>query len=858
MSMKRSLISRQFGAAAIAPLTLGLVAGLIALPSLAAAQSNSDKVSEVVVVATPLDADGAPLSHTPANAQTIGPDTIAQQSPTNIADLLNANIGSASVSGASGNPYQNDINYRGFQATSLLGAPVGLAVYFDGVRANEPFGSIVNWDLIPVNALRNVQIQPGSNAIFGLNALGGAVVANTRTGADSPGVSISGLYGSYARRAASLTAGGSDSAGFDYFLAGNYDKQTGYRDYSGSEVKQLFAKLRWHSPDDKTRISLSGAYADTSLSGTQSLPEDMLSTPKAAYTRPDNISNRLGLVNLEANQELNTTNRLAGQLYFRQSNAKSLNSNAGLDDGCFNPDGSLATATSGAFRCANAAPGGTAVNAVTSANALAMGFGRWTNTINSSLVVSSTKQDTTGGSAQWTNSAPIADHKNNLVLGARYDRSDVTFAQSTELAQLVNYGTVVIPNKAYGFTANGLTPSTANLPTFSGSNISDSVNLRSRVSELSIFIADTFDVTERFNITASGSFDRTTIDQTGANNQYLNSDGGYSWTDDVTGISYYNPSYVTSYRYANSAAGVNATPVGIPAGAVAGPESNSLDGSHTYQRFNPRVGFNFNVNPALGLFGSYSQSMRAPTSIELSCADPNSPCALPTGFNGDPALKAVTASTYELGARGSIGVFSWNAAAYDSRLQNDIQFIATSATYGYFFNVGATERRGIELGAQANLGKLNLSADYGYVEALYRAPFTTADGGNVVRGDHMPGIPSNTIKFRAGYPVAKVFQVGAAVIVSGSQYAHGNEDNTDPDGKVPGYTIVNLDAQIHLAKGLKLSLNIDNLLNEKYYTYGLSGQTSIYTLATEKFYTPAAPRGAWVRLTYDFGGAKSE
>jgi outer membrane receptor protein involved in Fe transport len=70
--------------------------------------------------------------------------------------------------------------------------------------------------------------------------------------------------------------------------------------------------------------------------------------------------------------------------------------------------------------------------------------------------------------------------------------------------------------------------------------------------------------------------------------------------------------------------------------------------------------------------------------------------------------------------------------------------------------------------------------------------------------------------------------------------------------------VVNLDAEYRITKGLKASLNIDNLFNEKYYTYGLAGQTNIYTLSNSTFLTPAAPRGAWVRLTYDFGGAKGQ
>ena len=159
----------------------------------------------MTVVGTPLDDTGVPLSHTPSNAQSVDARDPHQQGATNLADLLNGNLGSVTVSDGSGSPYQNDVNYRGFQATSLLGAPVGLAVYFDGVRVNEPFGSIVNWDLIPMNAVTTVNVESGSSPIFGLNALGGALVVKTRNGQDSPGRSTVGLLGGSLRppRAAS-------------------------------------------------------------------------------------------------------------------------------------------------------------------------------------------------------------------------------------------------------------------------------------------------------------------------------------------------------------------------------------------------------------------------------------------------------------------------------------------------------------------------------------------------------------------------------------------------------------------------------------------------------------------------------
>ena len=228
----------------------------------------------MVVVGTPLDTAGAPVSRTPSNAQTLDARDPGNQAATNLGDLLNTNLGSVSVSGATGNPYQNDVSYRGYQATSLLGAPVGLAVYFDGVRVNEPFGSIVNWDLIPLNAVSTVNILPGSNPIFGLNALGGTLVANTRTGKDSPGFAVSALGGSFGRRAATFEAGGANAAlGLDGFLAGNWDRQDGFRDFSGSEVKQLYGPERHpvvavgHALEPEVRLYRAGFHRQQDAAG---------------------------------------------------------------------------------------------------------------------------------------------------------------------------------------------------------------------------------------------------------------------------------------------------------------------------------------------------------------------------------------------------------------------------------------------------------------------------------------------------------------------------------------------------------------------------------------------------------------
>ena len=539
-----------------------------------------------VVGATPIDSIGVPLSQFPANAQRISGKDVREQRASNLADVLNENLGQVSVSNGSGNPYQNDVNYRGFQVSSLLGVPIGLSVYFDGVRVNEPFGSIVNWDLIPMNAVSSVNILPGSNPMFGLNTLGGALVVNTKNGKDHPGTSIDVLGGSFGRKAVSFETGGVDAShGVDYLAAGNFDKQNGFRDHSGSEVKQLYGKVRWRGNEGATQLELSGALADTSLSGTQSLPMDMMSNRSAAYTWPDTISNRMALLNLKGSHWLNDDNQIAGSAYYRKASLRNVNSNAELDDGCFNDDGSLATSTTGgvtAYRCANRAPNGTAANAVTGANALALGYGRWTSAINTSVVDSATHEDTVGSSIQWSNFDKLAGHKNAFTLGAAFDHTRITYEQTTYLARLINYETVVTPNQQYGFTGNGLAPSASNPASFTGSNVIGAVNLSSSVNNFSAYFTDTFSVTKRLSVTASGSFNYTTLNQGGANRRYLNEDGGYAWTDDVSGVSYYNPDYVNAYRYANTGSGSASAPNGIPDGAVAGPETNSLAGSHHY------------------------------------------------------------------------------------------------------------------------------------------------------------------------------------------------------------------------------------------------------------------------------------
>ena len=144
----------------------------------------------------------------------------------------------------------------------------------------------------------------------------------------------------------------------------------------------------------------------------------------------------------------------------------------------------------------------------------------------------------------------------------------------------------------------------------------------------------------------------------------------------------------------------------IPGGGV-----GSLDGDHTFSRFNPAAGLTFTPGRAFKAYFGYSEGSRAPSAIELGCADPNNPCRLPNSLAGDPPLKQVVTKTWELGFHGTIADgIRWNAGIFRAENHDDILFVAApiNTQFGYFKNFGKTRREGFEAGLSGVTGKLSL------------------------------------------------------------------------------------------------------------------------------------------------------
>ena len=300
-----------------------------------------------------------------------------------------------------------------------------------------------------------------------------------------------------------------------------------------------------------------------------------------------------------------------------------------------------------------------------------------------------------------------------------------------------------------------------------------------------------------------------------------------------------------------------------------------LNGAHHFMRFNPAAGLNFNPTATLTAYASYNEGMRAPTAIELTCADPNAPCRLPNSFIADPPLRKIVARTVEVGARGKFGAdLGWSAAVFRTDLHDDLQFVSSNGVAvnaGYFQNVGTTRRQGVELGGNGTLGPLALTLRYSFTDATFRAAFSEnspsnseadANGAITVRpGDHMPSIPRHVLKLRAEWQATATWVVAASGQLAGSAYARGDENNADAHGRVPGYALVHVDARVQLGSRWQLFARIDNLLDRRFANFGIladnvfTGPGRSFDAAhprAEQFRGYGAPRGGEIGVEYRF------
>src|SRR5229473_4369178 len=160
----------------------------------------------VVYPTTPISGSGIDPEKVPASVNIVDANQIKQTGSLNISDALQKYVPGIVVNEVAGNPFQPNVQFRGFVASPVSGTPQGLAVYQNGVRVNEAFGDTVNWDLIPTAAIKSVTVVT-NNPAFGLNALGGAVNVQMKDGFNYHGAEIDTMGGSFGRMQSSAQWG---------------------------------------------------------------------------------------------------------------------------------------------------------------------------------------------------------------------------------------------------------------------------------------------------------------------------------------------------------------------------------------------------------------------------------------------------------------------------------------------------------------------------------------------------------------------------------------------------------------------------------------------------------------------------
>ena len=827
----------------------------LTLPVLASAQSSSSQsttqdpqqtpatlpsttITVTVVGTTPLVGIELPIDQVAAPVQTLTGRGIETSGALDLPAYLNQRLNGVHVNETQGNPFQTDVNYRGYTASPLLGTPQGLSVYMDGVRLNQPFGDVVSWDLIPKVAIFSGALMPGSNPLFGLNTLGGALSIQTKDGRNSPGTKVQAIYGNDVRRALEFEHGGSRAeSGINWYVAGNLFAEDGWR-HAPSDVRQLFGKLG--RGKGRTDMSVSLAYADNSLNGNGVQEIGFLDRDyKSVYTKPDETNNQSTFLNATVTRALSDRVTFSVNGYFRDIHTDTLNGDineASLDQAVYQPTVAEQAALFAAGYITAPVIGANASNTpfpYLRCVANVVLNDEPAETCNGLINRGQTEQRNGGVSGQFT----VREPRHQLTAGGAFDRSSLAFTQSTELAYLNPDRSVT----GTGAFANGETGGEID-----GEPFDARVNLDGTVQTWSLFATDTIRLQGQWHLTLSGRFNQTTVE-----NRDLISPGG-------------------------------------------GP--GSLDGRHVFSRLNPAAGITYDPSTHLNAYAGYSEGSRAATSIELGCADPEQPCKLPNAMAGDPALDQVVTRTIEAGMRGERGRLAWHGSFFHAHNEDDILFVTSEQTgFGYFRNFGETRRQGIELGATSQLGRVSLGGGYTFLDATFQSEETVNGESNasndaavsgapgldgtihIVPGDRMPLVPRHMIKVFANIQVTSALNIDLDLMGVSSSIARGNENNLhEPDGTYylgpgdsPGYAVVNFGVRYAITRWLHIVGQINNLFDRRYYTasqLGAMGFTDQETFIARPlppingefpvqhstFYAPGAPIRGWIGTRFAF------
>jgi iron complex outermembrane receptor protein len=494
---------------------LGLL--LTLAPALAAAQAPDVTTLPTIEVigASPLLGAGIDRDKAPGATRSISEGDLRRNGTPSLVGALDRQIPGVNINDVQANPFQPDVQFRGFDASPVQGTPQGLAIYQNGVRINEAFGDTVNWDLIPDIAIDRVNLV-GANPVFGLNALGGALAIEMKNGFTYEGGEAALSGGSFGRREATIEYGVRSGNLASYVAARGLDED-GWRRQSPSRLRQIYADLGARGESLTAHLSVSGA--SNRLSAIGPTPVELLAADRTAvFTFPQTAQNDMLFFTGAGSYRASDTLTLDGNLYRRSFRQDTLNGNTSDVQPC-DP------AVHPGFLCLGDAT--TLLVGVGGAPVLDTLGGATPG----SLDRTSTRTTGYGGSLQATDTAPLLARDNHLVLGASIDRGEVDFAASNELGTIDPSLAVIGTGTVIAQPDGSVTP----------------VRIKATNLYYGLYLTDTWNATPSLALTAGGRYNLAMIqiaDQLGA---ALNGSHRFARFNPAAGATYKLTSEVTAY-----------------------------------------------------------------------------------------------------------------------------------------------------------------------------------------------------------------------------------------------------------------------------------------------------------------------
>jgi outer membrane receptor protein involved in Fe transport len=750
-------------------------------------------MEEVVVIAP--YGQGIDPTLVPFNVQGAVAEQLERSQSLDLTAFLNRAFGSVSINDAQNNPLQPDFNFRGFTASPLLGLAQGLAVYQNGVRINEPFGDTVNWDLIAFSAINGVQLLAGTQPVFGLNTLGGALSLQMKNGFNAAGSRAEVYGGSFGRLATSVQSGGNDGR-WGYYGNVDYFEEDGWRDFSKSKALRAFAAVGRHEAD--WTVDVSAAYADTELRGNGASPVELLALDRdQVFTHPDLTENTQKQVILEATRTISEGFQLAGNAYYRDIDTDTFNGDGTIFEECEFDDEEFLVEDefdddNGDGECSSEDDDDIVLVLDTNGEPIEAEIDdQELDAINN---IGRREQESYGASTQLTLTSELGGNDNHLVAGVAYNEGRSSFNSIVEVANLLD-------NRA-----------TSRTGIFAQEFATD---VSSEVTNASIYFVDTVELSERVAVTLSGRYNDTRIrlaDRSGETPE-LNGSHSFSRFNPAVGITFNPSSALTLYAsYGESARAPS--PVELACASEDAPCNL------------PNA---FLADPPLEqvVAKSVEAGLRGTNAAGLQW----SAGAFQT-INRDDILFQTTGGT-----QANVGFFDnvgdTRRAGIELSVSQTLPRWRWSADYTF-------------LDATFEDAFVVNSPNHPVLEEEPDSDRIVGEGKlQVPSGAEIPGIPQHQANLGIDFDVSDRFSLGAELVLRSGVYLRGDEPNLLD--KTDEYAIVNLRGEYRVGSFVTVFVRVDNAFDEEYESFGLLGEPDevFSDFEDPRFLGAGAPFGAW-------------